>query len=173
MRSAVAIGAGAGLIGGIVGAAMLSILAIKGPEGDLTRSIGLVARAVHSGNPAIGWPVLMALGLIIGALFGILYAASGLRRESVAWWATLYGLALWAVGWFAVMPPPLRFAPWAATENPALFQEAVAGLLACLGYAAALAGAFTVFGPVSTERIDSRARTARAASNGSLTTSRR
>ena len=173
MRSAVALGAGAGLIGGVVGAGVLSIVAIKGSEGEMTRAVGLVAHAAHSDSFALGWLVLMAAGLLIGALFGALYWASGLRRESAAWWATLYGLAWWAAGWFAVMPPPLKFAPWAATENPALFQLAMAGLLACLGYAAALAGAFTVFGPVAAERMEARARTARAASNGSLSPGRR
>jgi hypothetical protein len=150
MRSAVAIGAGAGLIGGIVGAGVLSIVAIKGSEGEMTRAVSLVAHAAHSDSPALGWLVLMAAGLLIGALFGVLYWASGLRRESVAWWATLYGLVWWA-----------------------LFQLAMAGLLACLGYAAALAGAFTVFGPGASERIEARARRARAASNGSLSPGRR
>jgi hypothetical protein len=169
MRSAVAIGAGAGVIGGIVGAGVLSIVAIKGSEGEMTRAVGLVAHAAHSDSFALGWLILMAAGLLIGALFGALYRVSGIRRESAAWWATLYGLAWWAAGWFAVTPPPLRFAPWAATENPAFFQLAMAGLLASLGYAAALAGAFTLFGPVAAERIEARARTAR----GSLSPGRR
>jgi hypothetical protein len=59
----------------------------------------------------------------------VLYTAAGLRRESAAFWATIYGLAWWIVGWFAVMPPPLRFAPWAAAKDPAL-------LLACLAFGA-------------------------------------
>jgi hypothetical protein len=174
MRSAVAIGAGAGLIGGAVGAAILSIVAIKGSSGEMTRAVILAAHAAHSDSPVLGWLVLMAAGLLIGALFGALYWVCGIRRESAAWWATLYALAWWVVGWFAVMPPPLRFAPWAATENPALFQLAVAGLLACLGYGATLAGAFTLFGAVAAERSQAQARTARVStSNGSLTASRR
>lgn len=174
MRSAVAVGAGAGMIGGAVGAAMLSIVAIKGSTGEMTRAVSLVAHAAHSNSLALGWLVLMAAGLVIGALFGALYRVSGLRPESAAWWATLYALAWWVVGWFAVMPPPLRFSPWAAIENPALFQLAMAGLLACLGYGAALAGAFTLFGPVAAERSEAQARTARVAtSNGSLTAGRR
>src|SRR5205807_9922004 len=56
------------------------------------------------------------------------------------------GIAWWILGWFAVMPSPLRDAPWAAVRDPALFQLAVAGLLACLSYGAALGGAFTLFG---------------------------
>jgi hypothetical protein len=55
----------------------------------------------------------------------VLYTAAGLRRESAAFWTTIYGLAWWIVGWFAVMPPPLRFAPWAAAKDPELFQLAV------------------------------------------------
>src|SRR5439155_1685343 len=37
---------------------------------------------------------------------GVLYTASGLRSESAATWSTIYGLAWWIGGWFAVMPPP-------------------------------------------------------------------
>ena len=67
MRSEVAIGAGAGLIGGVVGAGVLSIVAIKGSEGEMTRAVGLVAHAAHSDSFALGWLVLMAAGLLIGA----------------------------------------------------------------------------------------------------------
>lgn len=146
MRSGFVIGAGAGLVGGIAAAAVLSIVAIKGREGDVTRAITLVSHTVRSDSLVVGWLVQLAVATAIGALFGVLYTASGLRRESAACWATIYGIAWWIGGWFAVMPPPLRFAPWAAIRDPALFQLAVAGLLACLGFAAALAGAFTLFG---------------------------
>ena len=79
------------------------------------------------------------------------------------------------VGWFAVMPPPLRFAPWAAAKDPALFQLAVAGLLACLAFGAALAGAFTLFGRPEGSNRDARIRASRSAapSNGVLSASRR
>jgi protein-S-isoprenylcysteine O-methyltransferase Ste14 len=87
----------------------------------------------------------------------VLYTAAGLCRESAAFWATIYGLGWWIVGWFAVMPPPLRFAPWAAAKDPAL-------LLACLAFGAALAGAFTLFGLPEGSR---------ARSNGVLGASRR
>jgi hypothetical protein len=126
MRSGVAIGAGAGLTGGIVGAGVLSILGIKG-------------------------------------------------RESSAFWATIYAIAWWIVGWFAVMPPPLRYKPWAAVRDPALFQLAVAGLLACLVYGAALAGGFTLFGRSEARNNEELARSARAVSpsNGALGPGRR
>jgi hypothetical protein len=175
MRSGVAIGAGAGLTGGIVGAGVLSILGIKGHEGEITRAIVLVSQAVRSDGLVIGWVVQIAAATVIGALFGVLYTASGLRRESAAFWATIYALAWWVVGWFAVMPPPLQYAPWAAVRDPALFQLAVAGLLACLGYGASLAGGFTLFGRSEARRNEELARSARAASpsNGDLRPGRR
>ena len=114
------------------------------------------------------------VAVAVGALFGVLYAAAGLRRESAAFWATFYSLVCWIVGWFAVMPPPLRFAPWAALKDPTLFQLAVAGLLSCLGFGVVLAGAFTLFGPLQEARRDARVRAGRAApSNGTLSASRR
>ena len=114
------------------------------------------------------------VAVAVGALFGVLYAAAGLRRELAVFWATLYGLVCWIVGWFAVMPPPLRFAPWAALKDPTLFQLAVAGLLPCLGFGVVLAGAFTLFGPLQEARRDARVRAGRAApSNGTLSASRR
>src|SRR2546427_729294 len=120
MRSGTVIGAGAGFAGGIVAAFVLSILGIKGHEGQITRAITLVSHTVHTDSLVGGWLVQIAVATAIGALFGVLYTAAGLRRESAAFWATIYALAWWIVGWFAVMPPPLRFAPWAAAKDPAL-----------------------------------------------------
>jgi hypothetical protein len=62
----------------------------------------------------------------------------------------MYGIAWWIVGWFAVMPP--NVGTRRGSRDPALFQLAVAGLLACLGYGAALAGAFTQFGRTASRR---------------------
>jgi hypothetical protein len=170
MRSGIAIGAGAGFVGGVVAAFVLSILGIKGHEGQVAGAITLVSHAVHSDSVLAGWLVEIAVVQALGALFGALYTAAGLRRESAAFWATIYGIAWWIVGWFAVMPPPLRFAPWAAAKDPALFQLAVAGLLACLAFGAALAGAFTLLGRPEGSRRDARvgATRAPAPSNGVL-----
>jgi len=163
------------LAGGVVGAGVLSILGIKGHEGDITRAILLVSHAVRSNSLVVGWLVQIGAATVIGALFGALYTACGLRRESAAWWTTVYGIAWWILGWFAVMPAPLRYAPWAAVRDPALFQLAVAGLLACLSYGAALGGAFTLFGRAGAGRSDERARAARAAalSSGASSPARR
>jgi hypothetical protein len=174
MRSAIAIGAGAGLIGGAVAALVLSILGIKGHEGQIARAITLVSHTVHSDGLVGGWLVEVVIAVAVGALFGVLYAAAGLRRESAAFWATFYSLVCWIVGWFAVMPPPLRFAPWAALKDPTLFQLAVAGLISCLGFGAVLAGAFTLFGPLQEAKRDARVGVGRPApSNGALSASRR
>ena len=170
MKSGFAIGAGAGLAGGLVAALVLSILGIKGAEGQIARPISLVSHLVGSSSLVVGCLVLIVVATAIGALFGVLYTALRLRRETAAWSATLYGIAWWIVGWFAVMPPPLRLAPWEALADPALFQLAVAGLLACLGFGAALAGAFTLFGPVERSTGSARLRTGRPVtpSNGAL-----
>lgn len=170
MRSNITLGAGAGLAGGVTAALVLSALGIKGPHGEIVRAITLVSRTVRSDNFVVGGLVQVAVATALGALFGVLYEAVGLRREAVAFWATIYGIASWIVGWFAVMPPPLRFAPWAAGGDPALFQLAMAGLLACLGFGAVLAGAFTLFGRDRAATSDARVRAARAAapSNGTL-----
>ena len=175
MGSGFVVGVGAGLAGGVVGAGVLSILGIKGHEGDITRAILLVSHAVRSNSLVVGWLVQIGAATVIGALFGVLYTACGLRRESAAYWATVYGIAWWIVGWFAIMPPPLRYAPRAAVRDPALFQLAVAGLLACLSYGAALGGAFTLFGRAGAGRSDERVRAARAVdpSNGALSPGRR
>jgi hypothetical protein len=161
MRSAIIVGAGAGLAGGGAAAVVLSILAVKGPQGEITRAITLVSPSARSDGLASGWLAQIAAAMAIGALFGVLYEVAGLRRESAAFWATVYGIAWWIVGWFALMPPPLRFAPWEAAEDPSLFQLAVAGLLACLGYGAVLAGAFTLFGPASASTREAPFGTAR------------
>jgi len=175
MKLGITIGAGAGFVGGIVAALMLSILGIRGHEGEITRAIILVSQTVGSDRLVVGGLVQIAVATAIGGLFGVLYEAAGLRRESVAAWATIYGIAWWIVGWFAVMPRPLRFAPWEAVEDPALFQLAVAGLLACLGFGTVIAGAFTLFGRAEASASEARLRAARvvASSNRALTEGRR
>src|SRR5262245_34252108 len=175
MKSGIALGAGAGLAGGLVATLMLWILGIKGHEGQITSPIALLSHLVGSSSLVAGGLVLIVVGTAVGVLFGVLYAAVGLRRESVAGWATLYGMAWWIVGWFAVMPPPLRLAPWQALADPLLFQMAVAGLLACLAFGTALAGAFTLLGPVEAAMREARPRSGRLVtpSNGALTGSRR
>jgi len=130
-----------------------AILGIKGHEGEMTRAIALVSHTVRSDGWVAGWIVQIAVATVIGALFGVLYSVFGLRRDSAAFWATIYGVAWWIVGWFAVMPAPLRFAPWAAIADPALFQLAVAGLLASLSFGAALAGASQRVSPSSLASI--------------------
>jgi hypothetical protein len=146
MHRGIVVGTGAGLMGGIAAAILLSLLGIKGPHGEITRAITLVSHTVRSERVVIGWLVQITVGAALGTLFGVLYAACGGRRESAAFWAVLYGLVAWIVCWFAVSPPPLRYRPWAALRDPTLLQLAMAGLLACLGFGAALAGAFTLFG---------------------------
>jgi hypothetical protein len=174
MRSQIAIGAGGGFVGGLAASLALSILGVQGHAGQIARPISLVAHTIRSDSLVTGCLVQIAITTVIGALFGLLYPVAGLRRESAAFWATAYGLAWWIVGWFAMMPPPLRYAPWAAVKDPALFQLAVAGLLAGLAFGAALAGAFTLFGVPEDSRRDARARAARVApANGALSAGRR
>src|SRR2546425_13200429 len=108
MGSGVVVGAGAGLAGGVVGAGVLSILGIKGHEGEITRAILLVSHAVRSDSLVVSWLVQIGAATVIGALFGALYTACGLRRESAAWRATVYGLAWWLRCGFAGSPAPLR-----------------------------------------------------------------
>src|SRR6266850_8103340 len=170
MRSGIAIGAGAGFVGGIVAAIVLSILGIKGHEGEMTRAITLVSHTVRSEGWVAGWIVQIAVATVIGALFGVLYSVCGLRRDSAAFWATIYGVAWWIVGWFAVMPAPLRFAPWAAIADPALFQLAVAGLLASLSFGAALAGASQRVSPSSLASIRESSATGKRASRSARRT---
>jgi hypothetical protein len=175
MRCGFAIGAGAGFVGGLVAALVLSILGIEGHAGEMVRAITLVSHAVGSDGQLVGVAVLVAVSAVLGALFGLLYMAARLTRESAAGWASAYGLAWWIAGWFAVMPPPLRFAPWEAFEDPALCQLAVAGLLACLGFGAALAVAFTLFGRPEASRGAARvaARRTLVPPDGALSSGRR
>jgi hypothetical protein len=85
MRSGIVVGAGAGFAGGIAAAAVLSIVAIKGRQGEITRAITLVSHTVRSDSLVVGWLVQLAVATAIDALFGVLYTSSGLRRESAAY----------------------------------------------------------------------------------------
>jgi hypothetical protein len=70
---------------------VLSILGIKGHEGQIARAITLVSHRVHTDSLVGGWLAQIAIATAIGALFGVLYTAAGLRRESAAFWTTIYG----------------------------------------------------------------------------------
>src|SRR5437660_9853369 len=118
MGSGGVVGAGAGFAGGVVGAGVLSILGIKGHEGEITRAILLVSHAVRSNSLVVGWLVQIGAATVIGALFGVLYTACGLRRESAACWATVYCMAWWSVRSFALMAPPRRYCPRAHVRAP-------------------------------------------------------
>ena len=65
-RSGLIVGAGAGLAGGIVAAAVLSIVGIKGRQGEVTRAITLVSHTVGSDTFVAGWLVQIAAATALG-----------------------------------------------------------------------------------------------------------
>ena len=93
MKSRIALGAGAGLAGGLIAAFILWILGIKGHEGQIASPITLLSHLVGSSNLAAGGLVLIVVGTAVGALFGVLYPASGRapsagRRSARRSWAS-------------------------------------------------------------------------------------
>ena len=66
MQSRIALGAGAGLAGGLIAAFILWILGIKGHEGQIASPITLLSHLVGSSNLAAGGLVLIVVGTAVG-----------------------------------------------------------------------------------------------------------
>jgi hypothetical protein len=158
VRSGLVDGAGAGLAAGIAAGLLLSIMEVKNRQGDMTWAITLASGPVRADKLLAGWLFQLVIGMALGALFGLLFAAFGLRREGAALWALGVGIAWWMVCWFVLMPPGLRHAPWTEISDASQTQVAVAGVVAAMGYASILAVVFAWLEQRWDERVIARSR---------------
>ncbi len=123
-----------GLIGGAVGGVAFGILmAVMG-------MLPMVAGLVGSSDALVGFIVHMAISLVIGASFGVLFGGASQTYGRAAVWGLVYGVIWWVLGPMVIMPMMmgvgLQFA--AAFSGPMLMSlmgHAVYGVLAGLGYA--------------------------------------
>jgi hypothetical protein len=102
-KTSVEVGAEAGVIAGVVSAALLQLLRMTTTDGIREPAMGLVAGAVHTARTPLAWAGYLVYAALIGALFGWL-----LKYEDVAAggavWGLLYGGFWWIVSGLVVIP---------------------------------------------------------------------
>ncbi len=126
---ALARGAAAGLAGGLVFALVMVRI------GFLTQ----VARLIGSSSPTTGFIVHLAIALVIGAAYGVLFRRQSYDLSSALGWGTSYGFFWWILGPLTLMPLLLGTSPmWTAEAAAALF----ANLIGHLAYGAGLGVVF-------------------------------
>ena len=68
-------GAGAGLAAGIAAGVLLSIMAIRNRQGDLTWAITLASGPLRTDRLLGGWVIQLVFGTALGVLFGLIFKA--------------------------------------------------------------------------------------------------
>lgn len=144
MGSRVATGAVAGLIAGVVFGLMMQAMSAPTPDGGQMPMMAMVAMVVGSTSIAVGWAYHLFNSLVIGALFGWLFAARVHAMGTGLAWGAAWGLAWWVVGGLVLMPialgmtpfAPLMMAPMRPVAMGSLMGHVVFGLVLGAAYAA-------------------------------------
>ncbi|MFI1398225.1 hypothetical protein [Streptomyces sp. NPDC020681] len=89
MRNA-ALGALAGLVGGLVFGAVMAQIGF----------LPTVAALVRADSPALGFAVHLLIAAVIGAIFGVLVA----RQQELLLWGLAYGFLWWFLGPLTLLP---------------------------------------------------------------------
>ncbi len=94
--------------------------------GSLTRVAGLVG----STSPVLGFVVHVAISLLIGMTYGILFEHEAPSTGAAVAWGLVYGLTWWFLGWLTLFPAALgRPLSWSITAVAAVFPSLIGHLL--------------------------------------------
>lgn len=137
MRSRVGAGAVAGLVSGLVYGIVIQGMAMPMPMGDPEPMMEMVARVARSDSLAVGWTLLLATGVIAGAVFGAALGDRAARLGPGLAWGALFGVLLWVVGGLLLMPlvlgmaafAPMTMAPMRSTSLANLAVYVLSGLV--------------------------------------------
>lgn len=122
MKDKVVAGLTAGLIAGLVFAALMSVM----PAGGTARSmIGFGALVGHLPGGRAGWLVYLLYGVLTGAMFGWLLHARRLASAGAVAGGVAYGIGWWIITGLIVIPATLGvwpFSPYAVDRvRPVIF----------------------------------------------------
>jgi hypothetical protein len=133
VRSAL-IGAGAGIVGGVVFGLMMSMMSAPTPDGGAMPIIAMVCRIVGSPTVLAGWLYHLFNSAVIGAVFGWLLGGRVSGYGSGAAWGAAYGVVWWVLGGLILMPVLLGLPPFAPLLAPGQLMVAVGSLMGHLLY---------------------------------------
>lgn len=99
----IALGAAAGLVGGLVFGALMQLFSTGRPGESM---ITFAAVMVHGSRPALGWLVYAVYGLAIGVVFGGLAQGDGVEGDWLrgVFWGAVYGVGWWIVAELVLVP---------------------------------------------------------------------
>ncbi len=122
-RSEAGLGAGAGLIAGLVVAVVLA------GQGRLDPS-----QPLHVDPPVVGWLAFLALAVGGGAAYGVLYRFQPGRLAAAVGGGLLFGLLWWATIWLTAVPLGTATGPaWSLAEAILSFPLLISSILtSCL-----------------------------------------
>ena len=120
-----ALGAAAGLAGGIVFGLMMTMMGMIGMIGAL---------AGQMGNVPVSWAIHLVISAIIGAGFGLVAPFAGAALGRVLGAGAVYGLVWWFLGPLLIMPTMMGMGPQLSPAGmsaamPSLVGHLVFGLV--------------------------------------------
>jgi uncharacterized membrane protein YagU involved in acid resistance len=125
---------GWGGLSGIAGGALYAVVLI------LTGSWKEIAAIVGGTSPALGFAVHLAISMLMGASYGILFQREARNAVSGIGWGLVYGLIGWVIGPLTLLPVVEGHPLWASADARAQFPALVGQLM----YGAVAATSFWV-----------------------------
>ena len=117
-------GAAAGVAGGLLYAVVLFV----------TGSWGQIAAVVGGTSPLLGFCMHLAISILVGASYGILFRREAPNLASAIAWGMVYGLVGWFIGPLTLLPAlqgtPLWTQALAQTQFPSLVGQLMYGAVA-------------------------------------------
>lgn len=142
---------GAGIIGGLAGSALaglfLMVMHYTGTNGPFVTPLGLTARSVASDGLLGGWLVVLAIGAVLGAGFGLVARACRYRSDVVAPIGFFFSVVLWAVVSFAAIPALLGVTPVDVVRIPEYWPWLFGMLVPCIAFTSILAAVVLALAP--------------------------
>ena len=114
---------GWGAVAGVVGGALFTWVMVE------VGFLGTVARLVGSRSPVTGLAVHLAISVLIGASYGLLFRRQSDDAASALGWGVAYGFFWWVLGGITLLPVWLGGPPqWSARGAAAAFPSLVGHL---------------------------------------------
>ncbi len=142
MRSKLLAGVIAGLLAGFVFGLFMSTLPASTAADPPRVMMHLIAGLVRSDSLVVGWLVHLAISMVLGGLFGVLFgrAVCGHGRGALA--GALYGLAWYGLGSLILTPILLGLPAFAPLNVGSMRPMAMTSLVGHFVYGLILGGAY-------------------------------